>query len=787
MSSLQHFDSSFARIDSAGGDIFSHNIGNVEVIGSGNTVSIQTLAPETRRAPAPRCPPASDKFVGRIQELERMRQFFFGPGVTFDQRKIFLLVGMGGCGKTQLSRKFMSHVYRKFKATRHLVFYVDATTAETLETSFVAIAKARGIGESTDMALRWMSNLDEEFFLYFDNADDHNINLREYFPRSDYARVLITTRLRDAQQHYGSARDSVIHLGPLSESEAVELLALVTMVDPDGSQQAAKTLVHELQCLPLAIAQAGAAIFKSKWTIEEYLEQFRRLRTRLMDGEQDRVEAKALDDYPWHVHSTWRLSYNQLSGPTATLLRLCAHLHHTGITEEIFRLASQGLNQKILRTPPVPFTQEEPTARSFMESFTTDGAWDKNKFRWCIQEACSFSLMSYDTNSHVYSIHPLVHDCLQSIAPHHSQGAFLLAATIEPLWNDQERLTALLSHVQRIVSNVEHRKGTSLHPVLLHCLGACFLGAGMYSTAIKLQRAAVQELSILLGPDHAIVLDIQNVLALVLSRSGRHGDAEQVQREVLEHRQNSLGDNHPATIKASANLASTLQSMDRYDEAEVMKREVLQRRQATIGSNHPDTIRALANLAASLWSLDHCDEAERIDREVLEQRQATLGASHPDTILALANLAWRLQDVGMVRQVFERRRSSLGEDHPGTIHAMANLVTLLRSLGRYDEAEGMQREVLERYRATFGIYDPHTIRALSALETIVQSLGRFEEAGDIRRTINDRRQWGRKISGADRVLPRLAVTYNLHLRNDEVEPLHRGGEALEGYTLQRKE
>lgn len=45
-------------------------------------------------------------------ELERLSQFFFGEDVMDDQPRILTVIGIGGCGKTQLVRKFMEHVYR---------------------------------------------------------------------------------------------------------------------------------------------------------------------------------------------------------------------------------------------------------------------------------------------------------------------------------------------------------------------------------------------------------------------------------------------------------------------------------------------------------------------------------------------------------------------------------------------------------------------------------------------------------------------------------------------------
>lgn len=104
------------------------------------------------------------------------------------------------------------------------MFYVDATTITTLEVSLAAIAKANGYASSSDAALAWASSLGEPFFVYIDNADDPTMNLRDYFPKSPHARIVITTRLRETKQRYTTGPDSAIFLGPLSDFEAIDLL-----------------------------------------------------------------------------------------------------------------------------------------------------------------------------------------------------------------------------------------------------------------------------------------------------------------------------------------------------------------------------------------------------------------------------------------------------------------------------------------------------------------------------------------------------------------------------------
>jgi hypothetical protein len=190
--------------------------------------------------PLRRCPTASERFTGRKPELLKMARFFFGEEI---RKRIFLLVGMGGCGKSQIAFHFFHmHVLKNKKFDPSMAFFVDATTTATLDDSFRAIARSKGIEDSAQAALDWIANSSKPIFLLMDNADDPKIKLHDYLPRSANSSVLITTRLYHAGHTYGGGKDSFIDLEALPEADAVELL-LVTADLRDDKRLSARILV----------------------------------------------------------------------------------------------------------------------------------------------------------------------------------------------------------------------------------------------------------------------------------------------------------------------------------------------------------------------------------------------------------------------------------------------------------------------------------------------------------------------------------------------------------------
>jgi hypothetical protein len=153
-----------------------------------------------------RRPLPSEAFVGRSDELAQLERFFASdePG-----RKIFRLMRTGGCGKSQLGFKFMyDRVLRDGRYNPSMVFFIDASTVTALKDSYAAIAQSKGLGSSAQDALDWLFDTRIPSFVLIDNADDPDIDLDSYVPRSTRARVLITTRLHEA-----GSKDPFINLG----------------------------------------------------------------------------------------------------------------------------------------------------------------------------------------------------------------------------------------------------------------------------------------------------------------------------------------------------------------------------------------------------------------------------------------------------------------------------------------------------------------------------------------------------------------------------------------------
>ena len=79
------------------------------------------------------------------------------------------------------------------------IFWVDATTTETINLSFRDIAndldaRASGVECSAKAVLQWLSQIEHDWLLVFDNASGADKGMAEYIPHRNPGNILFSSR-----------------------------------------------------------------------------------------------------------------------------------------------------------------------------------------------------------------------------------------------------------------------------------------------------------------------------------------------------------------------------------------------------------------------------------------------------------------------------------------------------------------------------------------------------------------------------------------------------------------
>jgi nucleoside phosphorylase len=156
--------------------------------------------------------PAIPEFIERQEILNDLWNCFSSAGNS-PMRKVAVLYGLGGIGKTQLAIHFARLHQNDF--TR--IFWVNGKSQKTLVDSLAEIEipdssvdPVNDVQKKAERVLRWFAiKGNSRWLLIFDDVDQYatsKINNEEaydvnsYFPTADHGSIIITTRLRKLQE-----------------------------------------------------------------------------------------------------------------------------------------------------------------------------------------------------------------------------------------------------------------------------------------------------------------------------------------------------------------------------------------------------------------------------------------------------------------------------------------------------------------------------------------------------------------------------------------------------------
>jgi tetratricopeptide (TPR) repeat protein len=617
---------------------------------------------------------------------------------------------------------------------------------------------------SVQSVLRWISSIQEEWLIVFDNADDLSPEaVAKFFPPGNRGNILITSR-NQSMGRIVTWLENSIEINEMEELDAITLLLKASCLNSFNEHiEAARKIVIELGCIPLAVDHAGAYIAAGKCNINTYLRQFSLHRQTLMTD----ATFKGASNYNQTVYGTWDLSFKQIqqrangestenaqAAQTAILiLQICAFYHHSNISKEIFRSAAEefknySVDDELTRKLPHAFTLLDHT----LLALDNNGQWDEFIFGQGISVLLSFSLMRKEDSSDILSIHPLVHywsreQMMKSEQEKMCQmGSRILSCAIPWRFTSQDYALRRLIF-PHIKINELHEKTKQYYDDKFWNFALVMKENGDWNTAEVLQNQMIEMRKKLLGPEHPHTLSSMGDLGSTYFNQGKWNKAEQLELQVMDMRTKLLGAEHPDTQLSMENLANTYSNQGRWNEAEQLELQVMDMRTKLLGAEHPDTLLSMGNLANTYSNQGRWNEAEQLQLQVIDMRQKLLSPEHPHTLSSMGNLAITYSNQGrwneaeqLQLQVMDMRTKLLGAEHPDTLLSIRNLAITYSNQGRWNEAEQLQLQVMNMRTKLFDTEHPDTLKSIQNLTTIRKAgmrQGRWTLGSWIRKTGKD--------------------------------------------------
>ncbi|KAJ7840733.1 hypothetical protein B0H14DRAFT_3140449 [Mycena olivaceomarginata] len=473
----------------------------------------------------------------------------------------------------------------------------------------------------------------------------------------------------------------------MEEEDAVALLLKSAAQEATiGTEQIATEIVKALHYLPLAIVQAGAFISKSQ-DLDSYLALYTRNQARLLSESL----LSLMTVMPGHYAAKY--------------------------------------------TFPSPLKGELQVPLEFLSHFLRqNGEWDSLQFLDVTNEIQAYSLISFDAEKKLFSIHPLVHAWSQTTKlPLIFRHQFISIFWEGGKYKQTERL------LEEVLKKQKQLLGDD-HPDTLGTMGNL---ANIYSDLGELRKA--KELSVivlekqkqLLGDDHSDTLRTMSNLARTYSALGEHGKAKELKGIALEKQKQLLGDNHPDILQTMGSLASTYSALGEHWKAKELKDIVLENRNSCWGTaiQTPCVPWSGQHLLSSWRAL----EGQRTQGYCAGETEPASGNSHPNTLRTMSNLASTYSALGEHGRpknsrvlCWRDRKQLLGDNHPDILQTMGSLASTYSALGEHWKAKELKGIVLEKQKQLLGNSHPNTLRTMSNLASTYLALGEHGKAKELK-------------------------------------------------------
>lgn len=701
--------------------------------------------------------------------IEREEQKHLNALIVDPTQHRTVLVGMRGCGKTQLAATLAQDCE---DADWSLVAWVHAGSPESIKSGLVKLAKELKIDTSDQptqeqivgRCLNYLRSIEaSDRLIIFDNVEDIN-DLRELVPSGDGLRIVATTTNDKGWNYQGW---DPIRIGVFDRETSIDYLLTVTN---SADREAAYSLAERLGDLPLALTQAAASARNGDLSLARYLDRLdsygseRAIRPVPGDYYADDVATAlcmAIEDTLENLADpTRRYARCQLGAlallaesgvPTRWLDPTIEQLYDgesPGTQRDTDEDAHDALTELIHRSIIQQSADKATTMLHRLQAQVFRESWNANEAAEAYRSAVILlGRVSIDSIPHnntcfrrqetlalieqlraigeqTYSQQLLASTQIRSVLNHALTQAYDVDLSREGI-----RLSStVLLATKRFTSNTEEI--LTLH----NNLAVAYHVAGYLDMAITMYDKNLKKSIDFHGAEHLATLDTHSNLIYAFRTAGRIDEAIAQSKQLIEHGTKVLGADHPLILTARNNLASCYELCGQLDRAINLYEQVLDDLVRVQGSHDPKTLATRNNLAFAYQSDGRLDDAINLYSEVVAIATSVRGENHPDTLTWRNNLAYALQIAGRIDEAIPHfakllagRTRILGGEHPDTLAAGNNLALAYAIGGDFPVAIKQWEIIYANSKHMLGEAHPFTATVRENIEAARRELKQRED------------------------------------------------------------
>jgi tetratricopeptide (TPR) repeat protein len=731
------------------------NIGNGLLMKLGLGISDSTASHEPEKPIVWNVPDFRNRyFVGRKDLMQRLHdKLTSNKHATLTQP--LAISGLGGIGKTQTA---IEYCYRHRNEYSYIL-WINATTSETLTTSFIELARLLKLPERKEKdqslivaAVKTWFRKNSDWLAIFDNADDLAL-VSDYLPSGGQGHLLLTSRSHDTdplpsdplEVEKMDNQEGVLLL--LRRSEILSIDTPLELADP-ADLKAADAIMQLMDGLPLALDQAGAYIKKTGCDITGYLEVYHQQWPHLLK-QRGGIGGKSPAYHPDPVATTWSLSFQKVEERdpmAADLLRCCAFLAPDAIPLQMLVDGASELGPLLLSITNYPWQLNEAIA------ILTDYSLVK---------------LNKQGSDQAISIHRLVQTVQRENMDKTTRRGWIESviraiAKAFPTnevanWNLCERY---LPHAQMCANWIKDEQMEFFEAaMLLHKMARYLKEFAHYTEAEEFLRQTediltrLTELADSLSPEQlaeqarekweAIPAELMAKIKAIPEDLKQHIDAypEEIRERIKEI--SAMNFASQQAFQASAFLPVIFQDQadiclikGEYKAAEDLLKEGLSRSEKFFGQDNPLLTSLKKDLGEVYWKQGRFTLAESFLKEALKRREDEAGKDSSLIVHILVDLAHLDIELDRFTEAEEylQRALAIRGNNPETDNLDRNallysLSLLYREQGKLKESEQLEQQTLRMAETLWGKDHPQIIGRSLNLALTHKYQGKYVEAG----------------------------------------------------------
>ena len=705
--------------------------------------------------------PEIDYFVGRASDLSSIESVLLP--FTAPKRKVAVLHGLGGIGKSQLAIEFA----KKHRSDCSAVFWLNSKTEDTLKQSIAANARqlpdecfSQGLldgpqneetlGVILQQTKAWLGLPgNDRWLLIYDNVDNPRIpdnkresayDIRPYFPEAHQGSIIVTTRWETLRigcpikvTKLSKDRDSTSLLIRLAGETICEgefpIMFLFKPILTLRTDPGIGELITKLDGLPLALATAGQYLGLTGISVSEYLGHYENSWLELQ-----RTSPTPLSYVDQTIYSTWNLSYIYIrkEDPSAAkLLELWAYFDNRDVCYELLKAGD--------RKAP---------------SWYHDMIGTKLRFNSAIGKLKKHALIEGLTGSDGYSMHHCVHAWIINVLCkiREDENARLAVECIyacvpnvpEPSdWITEQRL---LLHAERCSHRLHAWREESKDPGIVEdciirlddCRATLYRSIGKIADSESICKRVLADKERTIGKDHESTLVTVHNLGNIYFDQGKSMEAESMYQRALAGCIKAHGKDHISTFATVNSLGNVYYMQENFAEAESMYQWALVGREKVLGKGHISTLETISNMGLLYSEQGKLTEAESMYQRALIGKEKALGKEHISTLHTVNNLGvLYINQLKLAEAEIMFQRAFAGytnnpqaKPNPG-FGVLGNIGMLYRGLQDYERAKEFFSQAYDFYHSLFGSQHAETIAALEELNIEIERATKEAESSDV--------------------------------------------------------